>query len=240
MRDRAFFPIMGLLIGFSLLSCFGWQGRPLVQQSQSLKNRAMSFGKRRDYLGLVSSSFIAGILSGEPKAMASNLPVPTGADVSKVGTLEKLVPIVALRSSLEQLKSQLTEPSFSKLTIDASLPRDETAFKKLFDAYSDPVSYKQKFLDQNAFLVYYTKGFDGPGRASIEADMNERQTQQFGFRNEAWIAWENFLSETAFIKDEDNDCIAHLNATIQAIDSYIMLAPVDDVQLAKSQVGMSS
>ena len=35
-----------------------------------------------------------------------------------------------------------------------NIPRDENDFKRLFDSYSTPVSYKQKFLDQNAFLVY--------------------------------------------------------------------------------------
>jgi hypothetical protein len=44
----------------------------------------------------------------------------------------------------------------------------------LFDEHSEGISYKQQFLDQNAFLVYYTKGFDGPGRPSIEDEDSNR------------------------------------------------------------------
>jgi len=38
-------------------------------------------------------------------------------------------------------------------TLEQNIPRDENDFKRIFDSYSTPVSYKQKFLDQNAFLV---------------------------------------------------------------------------------------
>jgi hypothetical protein len=203
-----------------------------------MENLPTADTQRRKYLVLVSCSFF-GVLGGGVPASARNLPEVTGADLSKVGTVEALVPIIAVRNSLDQLKLQLAKPSRSGLAIDTSIPKDEMAFKKLFDAYSDPVSYKQKFLDQNAFLVYYTKGFDGPGRSNIEEDINQRQTEQFGLRNEAWIAWENFLAETAFLQDEDNDCIAYLNATIRAIDSYILLAPANDVKIAKSNLGIS-
>ena len=48
----------------------------------------------------------------------------------------------------------------------AALPREEKAFKRVFDEYSDAVDYKTKFMDQNAFLVYYTRGFDGPDAAT--------------------------------------------------------------------------
>lgn len=230
--------VVGLLAGFSLISCFGWQGI-ISSAPRSMENLPAADTQRRKYLVLVSYSFF-GVLGGGVPASAGNLPEGTGADLSKVGTVEALVPILAVRNSLDQLKLQLAKPSRPGLvSIDTSIPKDEMAFKKLFDAYSDPVSYKQKFLDQNAFLVYYTKGFDGPGRSNIEADINQRQTEQFGLRNEAWIAWENFLAETAFLQEEDNDCIAYLNATIRAIDSYISLAPANDVKIAKSNLGMS-
>jgi hypothetical protein len=229
--------IVGLLAGFSLISCFAWQG--LSSAHHYHENLPAVDTQRRKYLGLVSSNFVGAILGGGRPTSARNLPEATGADLSKVGTVETLVPIIAVRYSLDQLRPQLAKPSSSGLAIDSSIPRDEMAFKRLFDAYSDPVSYKQNFLDQNAFLVYYTKGFDGPGRSNIEADMNQRQTEQFGLRNEAWIAWENFLAETAFLQDEDNDCISYLNATIRAIDSYIMLAPVNDAKTAQSKLGMS-
>ena len=112
-------------------------------------------------------------------------------------------------------------------------------FKQLFDAYSDPVSYKQKFLDQNAFLVYYTKGFDGPGRPNIEDASDERQTLQFGARNESWINWESFLVELKYIDDSDNDSLKYLLDTIKSVDSYLKLAPPQDVEESKLSLGVS-
>ena len=44
----------------------------------------------------------------------------------------------------------------------------------------------QKYKDSNAFVVYYTQGFDGAGRPSIEAradaEVIERRTRQYGYR----------------------------------------------------------
>ena len=59
-------------------------------------------------------------------------------------------------------------------TLLSKIPLIEKDFKKLFDEHSEGISYKQQFLDQNAFLVYYTKGFDGPGRPSIEEEDSNR------------------------------------------------------------------
>lgn len=168
---------------------------------------------------------------------ARNLPVSNGADTSRTGTADALKPIVLLRYSLLDLKMQLN----NKQTVDLEgMPITEEDFKRIFDAYSDPVSYKQKFLDQNAFLVYYTKGFDGPGRPNIEDDnSNEKQTLQFGARNEAWINWENFLVELKFVGDKDNEAYQYLTDTIKSVDNYIKLAPPADVREAHKAVDQS-
>jgi hypothetical protein len=180
------------------------------------------------------------VLDNKP-AQARNLPASTGADTSQTGTVQTLVPMVSLRQSLKVVQSQLATTTTQKPSL-GSIPTNEQDFKRLFDAYSDPVSYKQKFLDQNAFLVYYSKGFDGPGRPSIEDKdgvVNERQTLQFGARNEAWIAWDNFLVELQFINDNDNDLDKYLQATIQALDAYLSLAPNQDIQQAKELLGIA-
>jgi hypothetical protein len=97
-------------------------------------------------------------------ASAANLP-HTGADLSKTGSIDTLVPIVAMKQGLESVKSQLMSKSTDaiilpeecqsilKTLLQSGIPRNENDFKKIFDAYSTKVSYKQKFLDQNAFLV---------------------------------------------------------------------------------------
>jgi hypothetical protein len=131
-----------------------------------------------------------------------------------------------------------------------SIPRKEKDFKRIFDEYSDPVSYRQKFLDQNAFLVYYTKGYDGPGRPPLEAGgtiENERQTMQYGLRNDVWSTYENFIIEYEYCcnrKDDDDgeedgsfaDMMKYLSDTIDGIDEYLKLAPSEDVIEATKKI----
>ena len=225
-----------LVISQVLLLGYSWHIQPTtVQNSQ----RSEQFDSRRQVLrSLVLQSAAPLLLLNGNEAFAKNLPDSTGADTSKVGTVEALIPIVSLRYSLSLLEPKLKNRERIKLD-QSTFPTKEQDFKRLFDAYSDPVSYKQKFLDQNAFLVYYTKGFDGPGRENIENDVNERQTMQFGARNEAWIAFDNFLVELKFIDDDDNDLTKYLADTIRAVDSYLRLAPLSDVKEAQSSLGAS-
>jgi hypothetical protein len=156
---------------------------------------------------------------------ARNLPQSTGADFENTGTVEALTPIVRIRQFLDGPVNNLIYV----------IPRDEQAFKRVFDEYSDPVSYKQKFLDQNAFLVYYTRGFDGPNRPGMEEDLPERQTLQYGARNEAWVSWEELQVELDYAKKYPNDpndvdkCLAKM---ISAVDAYLQLAPPDVVHQA--------
>merc|ERR1712194_262684 len=125
-----------------------------------------------------------------------------------------------------------------------NLPREERAFKRVFDSYSTPVSYKQKFLDQNAFLVYYTKGFDGPGRPSIEeGDTNSLQTLQYGSRNDAWTAIDDLFVELEYgEKSKPGDgsgkeeLVALFEKVSKAIDSYLRLLPSEDVEKASHQI----
>ena len=58
--------------------------------------------------------------------------------------------------------------------------------------------------DGNAFLVYYTQGFDGPGRPSIEQDSAQQVTQkaQFGLRNDAWVAVDAARSEVQYLRSQ--------------------------------------
>lgn len=187
-------------------------------------------------------------------ANAANLPPSNGADLSRTGSLDTLVPIVKMRRSISNAKSVLSDGNESTLVSSekctvilkgllATVPREEKQFKRIFDSYSTPVSYKQKFLDQNAFLVYYSKGFDGPGRPSIEntgSDVeNSIQTMQYGFRNEAWTAVDDVFTELEFGAKGSADSVdakdLHdlIGRALMAFDSYLSLAPEADVREAE-------
>lgn len=178
------------------------------------------------------------------------LPQSTGADLSKTGSIDTLVPIVAIKQGLDSVKSQLVSKSADakilpeeyesilNTLLQSGIPRNENDFKKIFDAYSTKVSYKQKFLDQNAFLVYYTKGFDGPGRPNIEDDANNIQTLQYGARNDAWSSIEDLFVELEYgQKSSDSELfvgelVSLIQKVTQALDAYLSLAPAADVEQA--------
>jgi hypothetical protein len=191
-------------------------------------------------------------------SLARNLPTSNGADTSKTGSVQTLLPILKLQRNLKDLQRSLQQEHDnpvnddyrSSISILARIPQLEPDFKRLFDAYSDRVSYKQKFLDQNAFLVYYTQGYDGPGRKKMEEDVvNERQTLQFGARNDAWVAWDSFLAEQEYYQktysglsvttgsssqgEEEKEDFARLmqclSESIEGIDTYLNLSPQQDV-----------
>jgi hypothetical protein len=204
---------------------------------------------RNDFArNVISSALCIQVFDPRP-AYSSNLPSSNGADLTKTGTVEKLVPILKLEDSLVKAQTILkTEIVDSSSTISLSaldrvstvlneVPTNEKAFKRLFDEYSDPVSYKQKYMDQNAFLVYYTKGFDGPNRPPIESGEAEKQTLQYGARNECWNAFEELQAEIQFgIKNgsaERNDILGPLLSAISSVDSYLSLSPENSLEQAK-------
>jgi hypothetical protein len=170
------------------------------------------------------------------------MPEPSTADTSKTGTVEAMIPVVLLENQLGRIKSSLEADANlrSLKNIDdllRNIPFEEKSFKAIFDSYSDPVSYKQKFLDQNAFLVYYSKGFDGPDRPNIESDLPVKQTLQLGARNDAWVAWDDFLAELDFARSnpassDQGDLLNPLSKTIGAVEEYLRQSPPDDLAKA--------
>ena len=80
------------------------------------------------------------------------------------------------------------------------------------------------------FFLCFTikKGFDGPKRPSIEEGEVPIQTLQYGFRNDAWQAMDDLLSELDFGFTETirtDDLSKLIDRVISAVDSYISLAP---------------
>ena len=111
-----------------------------------------------------------------PYAAARNLPTSNGASGANRGTAATLAPIIKMKKDIDTALAQLPNVQKCEATL-SKVTNIEKDFKKVFDEHSEGISYKQQFLDQNAFLVYYTKGFDGPGRPSIEEEDSARSVR---------------------------------------------------------------
>ena len=173
-----------------------------------------------------------------PWAAARNLPEDFGSSFIRSGTPQALIPIADMAASIKAASKALPDINACDSILQASTAfKSEKEFKKIFDAYSDKVSYKQRYLDQNAFLVYYTAGFDGVGRPRIDSDDAEttRTSLQFGFRNDAWVAVDEAVADAHFIAaslskgngvslEDTKDLKTALEAADKAFDNYIQLA----------------
>jgi len=175
-------------------------------------------------------------------ALARNLPESYGASKRNVGQLETLIPIVKIDRHVQEainiLSSKKEELVHLKALLDM-LPTTERAFKATFDEYSTDISYKQRFLDQNGFLVYYTNGFDGPNRSKIDSDDQDptsdvyKQEAQYGARNDAWVAIDDARSELDYLlttEDQNvdiSDLRSSLNKAAEALQRYLSFSPAD-------------
>ena len=212
---------------------------------------AVSDAKRRQAVARALGCLA--LLFSDSPSCAANLPTSTGADMSQTGTLEKLVPLVKIENELIKAKQELLsagegDSSISADTIKAistqlslAIPSEQILFKRKFDEYSEPVSYKQKFMDQNAFLVYYTKGFDGPNRPPMEssADPIPKQSLQYGFRNDAWSAYDELLGELSYFSPSSSsidDILRPLEKCIAAFEAYFSTVPASDVANARRRI----
>lgn len=187
--------------------------------------------RRRTFLETLALSFALVL----PEAQAST------------ASVETLVPILQLQNTANRLLYLIQEGTSnpSVLTLIQSIPSEEKLFKNIFDAYSDPVSYKQKFVDQNAFLVYYTKGFDGPGRPSIESDLPVKQTLQYGARNDAWVAYNDFLIEFQYQQENaaeanEKELALPLKNMVEALDQYMRQTSSQDIATALQSIQNAS
>ena len=190
---------------------------------------------RRRFIG-AATAFVPGL------AVGANLPSDNGAKGDQRGTVAALVPIVRVASGIAQASRavQAGKLQDAQKALEA-IPAAEKPFKRLFDEYSEPVSYKQKYKDSNAFVVYYTQGFDGANRPSIEAPdaKEERQTRQYGYRNDAWAAVDDARAEVKYCieeKAETTELSAMLKRASAALDGYLGLAPSSDVAAARAKL----
>lgn len=166
-------------------------------------------------------------------AHAANMPEATGASGTKRGTAEALRPIEDMRGVLERARAESAKGRDLQLlsAILSELPREEKLFKRVFDEYSNGISYKQQYLNNNAFVIYYSQGFDGVGRASIETESADeaKQKAQYGYRNEAWIALDDCRAELDYLvasgpSESRKDLDSALLKALQSVEAYLSLA----------------
>ncbi len=155
--------LLGKISSFDRLVCCS---SSVFDENETYKQKSTSNACIIDRRELFTKTLSAPLFIAT-SASAANLPQSKGADLSKTGSIDTLVPIVAIKQGLESVKSQLVvsksadaiilpeecQSILKTLLLQSGIPRNENDFKKIFDAYSTKVSYKQKFLDQNAFLV---------------------------------------------------------------------------------------
>ena len=189
---------------------------------------------------LPSSSTSLPILSIQ-SAAARNLPTSNDAVGKNRGKLEALIPIVKMATITKTAQRDLPDLKTTQLKLKL-LPLLEKDFKKLFDEYSENISYKQVFLDQNAFLVYYSGGFDGPNRPNIEteSDIEKREKLQYGYRNDAWIAIDDARAEVDYLLENHSNDIKDLNNLLtsanNAFENYLQLSLPSDVEAARISI----
>ena len=90
-------------------------------------------------------------------------------------------------------------------------------------------------------LVDFHTGFDGAGRPSIETPdaKEERQTRQYGYRNDAWAAVDDARAEVKYCieeKAETTELTSMLKRASAALDGYLGLAPSSDVAAARAKL----
>lgn len=217
---------------------------PISQTSKVVSKEILSLLCSANFIGVASTLYITTIPC--QYAEARNIPENLGASRERRGTSEGLLPIVNMRNAIDNSLQALPDIKSCKSYL-STIPNSEKQFKKIFDEYSQEISYKQKFLDQNAFLVYYTAGFDGPGRPRIDSEdsTTTKTTLQYGFRNDAWIAFDDALSEITYIiqspstsspsGDDMKELQSALKSACIAFDQYLKLANPQDLDKATNR-----
>ena len=92
--------------------------------------------------------------SSSTMLVSRNLPEDTGATRSNQGQASSLIPIIKMQSALEKSLIAANQENIQEVKTNLNfIPSKEKEFKRIFDEYSQGISYKQEYLDKNAFLV---------------------------------------------------------------------------------------
>jgi hypothetical protein len=169
-------------------------------------------------------------------ARAANLPSDNGANGKERGSIQALARVERIFRAAKAAETSASAGGALRdirPLLEETYSLSEKGFKKVFDEYSEGLSYKQQFLDKNAFLVYYSGGFDGVGRDSIEKESPKESLQkaQYGYRNDAWVALDECMGELDYLlgqggaTEDRSDLKKSLHALVGALDGFVRLAP---------------
>lgn len=188
----------------------------------------------------------AALLAG-PSVAGAAIP---DAVAGESGRLSDLVPIVRLRDSVADAaavaggEKQLRRTDAERMVKLLSDPvlGDKKAFNRLFDAYSDRVSAKTRAMNNAAFITYYEEARYGDTR--LEDKEPTKQALQYSFRNASFVAIDSLRAELSFLLSEAatdgegaldaGDVRKYAKEAVDALDSYLDLAPKEDVARARS------
>ena len=90
--------------------------------------------------------------------------------------------------------------------------------------------------------MYYTNGFDGIDRPSIEIQdqMEVLQGKQYGYRNEVWIGIDEARSELSYLlslsdiaTSDLNDLVDYITQSKTALDNYLQLVPPQQLEVVR-------
>ena len=220
----------------------GWRSAAVSAASIVAASSSFAYHNIMFPLATASAAAAAAVAAHPSAAVARNLPTSNGATGAQRGQPTSLVPVLIMQRSVATAATATRTGDLAACSAALEgLPASETAFKKVFDEHSEGVSYKQEFLDKNAFLVYYTQGFDGPGRPSIEEDdpASAKEKRQFGARNDAWVAVDEARSEVAYLlqtpSDTDTkDLTKALAAASKAFADYVAVDSPEVITAAEA------
>ncbi|CAM9567841.1 unnamed protein product [Chrysoparadoxa australica] len=190
---------------------------------------------------------------------ASLLAIPASparaVSLTQASSKQKLPATIAALAHVLKVKTLLEDGAAAVKGRDLALARktlasvpEATKLKAVFDAYAGPVSYSTRVKENNAFLIYYTGGYDGTGRAKLGSREEEeqdpsiaRQAEQYGLRNEVifQLAEANSLLDFVSSSGPDEQELPELAelqealaSAVTSIDKFLALASPDDLRQA--------
>jgi len=120
---------------------------PQRSQSDTDAQQPYRLTRRESILSIACITAVPLIILLPSPSTAANLPENTGADLSRTGSIETLIPIIKMQQSLLDAKKKLSQrhDGYSGIvsadeckiimkSLFTAIPREEKAFKRMFDS----------------------------------------------------------------------------------------------------------